>query len=43
LLDLDDSLAVSDLADGIYRRVCVALRRELLVGRERSGLLSDFK
>ncbi len=43
LLDLDDSVAVGQLADGIYRRVQARLRRELLVDRERSGLLSDFR
>ncbi len=43
LLNLDDSLAVSELADGIYRRIRARLQRELLVDRERSGLLSDFR
>lgn len=43
LLDLDDATAVRDLADGIYERVHARLRHELLVGRERSGLLSDFR
>jgi hypothetical protein len=43
LLDLDDSVAVGNLADGIYRRVRARLRHELLVDRERSGLLSDFR
>jgi hypothetical protein len=43
LLDLDDSAAIGSLADGIYRRVLARLRRELLVDRERSGLLSDFR
>jgi hypothetical protein len=43
LLDLDDSAAIRSLADGIYRRVLARLRRELLVDRERSGLLSDFR
>ncbi len=43
LLDLDDSLAVGELADGIYKRIRARLQRELLVDRERSGLLSDFR
>jgi hypothetical protein len=43
LLDLDDSGAIGELADGIYSRICARLRRELLVDRERSGLLSDFR
>jgi Domain of unknown function (DUF4157) len=43
LLDLDDSVAIGNLADGIYRRVRARLRHELLVDRERSGLLSDFR
>ncbi len=43
LLDLDDSLAIGELADGLYRRIRARLQRELLIGRERSGLLSDFR
>jgi hypothetical protein len=43
LLDLDDPVAVAELAEGIYRRVRTKLRRELLVDRERAGLLSDFR
>jgi hypothetical protein len=43
LLDLDDSLAVGTLADSIYKRVRSRLRHELLIDRERSGLLSDFR
>jgi hypothetical protein len=43
LLDLDDSKAVRDLTDGIYKELHARLRHELLVGRERSGLLSDFR
>jgi Domain of unknown function (DUF4157) len=33
----------SEFISGIYRKVQARLRRELLVGRERSGLLSDFR
>ncbi len=43
LLDLDDSIAVGELADSIYSRIRARLRHELLVDRERSGLLSDFR
>ncbi len=43
LLNLDDSLAIGELADGIYKRIRARLQRELLVDRERSGLLSDFR
>jgi hypothetical protein len=43
VLDLDDSVAVAELADGIYQRVRAKLQRELLIDRERSGLLSDFR
>ncbi len=43
LLDLDDSVAIGELADGIYPRLRARLKRELLVDRERSGLLSDYK
>jgi len=42
-LDLDDSLAVGQLADSIYKRVRSRLRHELLIDRERAGLLSDFR
>jgi Domain of unknown function (DUF4157) len=42
-LDLDDDQAISELADGIYKQINARLRHELLVGRERSGLLSDFR
>jgi uncharacterized protein DUF4157 len=42
-LDLDDESAVGELADELYRRVRTRLRRELLVDRERCGLLSDFR
>jgi hypothetical protein len=43
LLDLDDSVAIGELADGIYPRLRARLKRELLVDRERSGLLSDYR
>lgn len=43
LLDLDDSLAVGQLADSIYKRVRSRLQHELLIDRERAGLLSDFR
>jgi hypothetical protein len=42
-LNLDDESAVGEFADELYRRVRTRLRRELLVDRERSGLLSDFR
>lgn len=43
LLDLNDPIAIGDLAEGIYQRIRAKLRRELLIDRERSGLLSDFR
>lgn len=43
VLDLDDYKAVSQFTNDIYRQVHARLRHELLVGRERSGLLSDFR
>lgn len=43
LLDLNDPIAVGELAEGIYQRIRAKLRRELLIDRERSGLLSDFR
>ena len=41
-LDLDDTAAVDELADDLYRRFHSRLRRELLVDRERSGALGNF-
>lgn len=41
-LDLDDAAAVDELADDLYRRFHSRLRRELLIDRERSGVLGDF-
>jgi hypothetical protein len=43
LLDLDDPVAIGHLADGLYRRLRARLQSELLVSRERAGLLSDFR
>jgi hypothetical protein len=43
LLDLDDSVAMAELADSIYKRLRGRLQRELLIDRERAGLLSDFR
>ena len=42
-LDLDDATAVDELAEDLYHRVHSRLRHELLVGRERSGVLGDFR
>lgn len=42
-LDLDDPQEVRLLADEVYKRVHSRLRHELLVDRERSGRLSDFR
>ena len=43
LLDLNDPIAVGELAEGVYKRIRARLQRELLIDRERSGLLSDFR
>lgn len=42
-LDLDDPDAVERFTDDLYRRVHDRLRHDLLIGRERAGLLSDFR
>jgi hypothetical protein len=42
-LDLDDPAALDELAALLYPRLHRELRLELLVDRERSGLLSDFR
>jgi hypothetical protein len=41
--DLSDPDAFTDLADRIYRNVRNGLRQELLVDRERTGLLTDLR
>jgi hypothetical protein len=41
--DLDSSLDMDELATKLYRRVRGLLRWELIVDRERSGLLTDFR
>lgn len=43
VLDLDSAPALDDLATRLYGRVRSRLRAELLVDRERAGLLSDFR
>jgi hypothetical protein len=42
LIDLDD-IDMDDLAVRLYDRLRSRLRRELLVDRERAGLLTDFR
>lgn len=42
-LDLDDPAGLDELATRIYPRLHRELRFELLVDRERCGLLSDFR
>ena len=42
LLDLDDQIALHELADGLYPRLRLRLQHELLIDRERAGRLSDY-
>jgi hypothetical protein len=43
LLDLDDQVELDELANRIYHRLRSRLRLELIVDRERAGLLTDFR
>jgi hypothetical protein len=43
LLDLDDQMALGELAEGLYPRIRLRLQHELLVARERTGTLSDLR
>jgi hypothetical protein len=43
LLDLDDQVALGELAEGLYPRIKMRLQHELLVARERTGTLSDLR
>lgn len=43
LANLDDSTDLDELAEKIYHRLRDMLRGELLVDRERAGLLTDFR
>jgi hypothetical protein len=42
-LDMDDPAGLDELARRLYPRLHRELRLELLVDRERSGLLSDIR
>jgi hypothetical protein len=41
--DLDDPVELDELAAKLYRRLRAKLRLELIVDRERAGLLTDFR
>lgn len=41
--DLDDPVHMDELAAKLYRRLRARIRHELIVDRERSGLLTDFR
>lgn len=41
--DLDDPVHMEELAAKLYRRLRARIRHELIVDRERSGLLTDFR
>ena len=42
-LDLTDPSGVDIFTNGLYRRIRDSLRQELLVDRERAGILSDLR